>query len=447
MNSTYNTTSTTPPENPVHPVPPSPPVPTGYQQTEVGVIPEDWILRTYGEVFDFLPTASLSRGELSTEEHVSYVHYGDIHVQWSYFLDFKVSSLPTVGDFKAKKYTLLKDGDLIMADASEDYSGIGKSVEVKNIEKRRAISGLHTFLLRDSKNTFVNGFKGYIHSSLIVKSSLDRLATGLKVYGISKGNLRSVQIPIPPFTEQRAIAQALSDTDALIQSLDQLIAKKRLIKQGAMQQLLKPKPGWKLITFEEAFDFLSTASYSRSDLKIDEEIGYIHYGDIHTLWNSFLDFKHNVLPTVDQSQLNRYNLIKEGDLIMADASEDYEGVGKSIEIKNLGNRKAISGLHTFLLRDRNDHFINGYKGYISSSEFVREQFKRLATGLKVYGVSKGNLRGIEIPLPTKEEQKAIALTLSDMDAEIAALEAKRDKYRQIKQGMMQQLLTGKIRLV
>ena len=132
---------------------------------------------------------------------------------------------------------------------------------------------------------------------------------------------------------------------------------------------------------------------------------------------------------------------------MADASEDYDGIGKSVEIKGIGNRKVISGLHTFLLRDKRGVFVNGYKGYIQSSRFVKKQLDKLATGLKVYGVSKTNLKAIEIPLPPKNEQTRIATILSGMDAEIAALEAKLAKYQHIKQGMMQNLLTGRIRLV
>ena len=112
-----------------------------------------------------------------------------------------------------------------MADASEDYEGIGKSVEVKNIKDRKAISGLHTFLLRGKKDVFSNGFKAYLHSNKIIKTQYDKLATGLKVYGVSKGNLKLIQIPLPPLPEQTAIATVLSDTDSLLQAIEKKIAK------------------------------------------------------------------------------------------------------------------------------------------------------------------------------------------------------------------------------
>ncbi|MEJ0056769.1 MAG: hypothetical protein WDN75_14595 [Bacteroidota bacterium] len=94
------------------------------------------------------------------------------------------------------------------------------------------------------------------------------------------------------------------------------------------------------------------------------EIGYIHYGDIHTKWNDFLDVETSSFPHISNDQLNGYSLVKEGDIVMADASEDYAGIGKSVEVQKIGNAKIISGLHTFLLRDKNDFFVNGFKGYI-----------------------------------------------------------------------------------
>jgi len=254
-------------------------------------------------------------------------------------------------------------------------------------------------------------------------------------------------IPSFYFDESFLSEYLSSEAVALIQSLEKLIAKKRDIKQGAMQELLKPKEGWGKISFENAFDFLSTASYSRNVLNKTSETGYVHYGDIHTQWANFLDFKKDKLPSIDSIKAKAYPLLKEGDLIMADASEDYEGVGKSVEVRNLGLRKAISGLHTFLLRDKHGIFVNGFRGYISSCTMVKRQLDKLATGLKVYGISKNNLKIIKMPLPPKPEQPRMATILSDMNAEIVALETKLEKYKQIKQGMMQELLTGRIRLV
>lgn len=428
----------------------------GYKRTAVGVIPEDWDVVPFGEAFEFLPTATYSRAQLVQSGEAFYIHYGDIHTKWSHFVDFDKALLPEVSKEQSQRYQFVKDGDLIMADASEDYEGIGKCVEVKNTRGRKAISGLHTFLLRDKIGTFVNGYRGYIHSNILVKRQFDRLATGLKVYGVSRSNLKIVQIPLPPTkTEQCAITAALSDADALIESLEHLIAKKRHLKQGAMQELLtgrKRLPGfsgdWERPAFGEIFDYHSTATNSRSDLSDKGDTYYIHYGDIHTRFHSHLDFRSNQPPRIERRRCKNATLLKNGDWIMADASEDFDGIGKSIEILGLAEGvSAVSGLHTFLLREKKPTFAPGFKGHLGNLDSLHEQFLRVATGMKVFGVSKTALKDLTLPVPGQAEQTAIANMLSDMDAEIAALEAKLAKTRQIKQGMMHNLLTGRIRLV
>ncbi|MBK7633938.1 MAG: restriction endonuclease subunit S [Saprospiraceae bacterium] len=218
-------------------------IPQGYKETEIGVLPNDWDIKSYGELFYFLNTATYSRAELSDDSDIDYVHYGDIHTKCNYHVDFTKMILPCITSDKLKKYPLLEIGDLIMADASEDYEGIGKSVEILNIGKK-SISGLHTFLLRNKSNSLALGFKGYIHANQYVRNQFNSLATGMKVYGVSKGNLRSILIPIPPLPEQTAIANALRDIDDLINTTQALIAKKKAIKTATMQQLLTPKEDW-----------------------------------------------------------------------------------------------------------------------------------------------------------------------------------------------------------
>lgn len=271
--------------------------------------------------------------------------------------------------------------------------------------------------------------------------------------GMNLLTVRKIRLALPPLPEQHAIAAALSDVDALISALDKLIAKKRDIKQAAMQQLLTGKkrlPGfsgeWKLRTIGEIFQFLNTANNSRSDLSANGEIKYIHYGDIHTKWVSFLDCENDELPLIQKRKLSNVPFLEDGDLVMADASEDYGGIGISVEVKNATGRKVVAGLHTLLLRSNKQVLADGFKGYLQYIPNFKDSLTRIATGISVYGISKKNLRGISIRLPAILEQQAIAAILCDMDAEITALEQKRDKTRALKQGMMQELLTGKIRL-
>lgn len=306
----------------------------------------------------------------------------------------------------------------------------------------------HVCIIRTEQSKLNPSLVNYLLLSEQGQRQIESFQAGGNRQGLNFGQIKSIKFLIPKtIQEQTSIVTVLSDTDALISSLEKLIAKKHNIKQGAMQELLKPKKGWVIKTYGDVFYFLLTASYSRAELSINGEIQYVHYGDIHTKWNDFLDLSESVLPTISHSQLNGYPLVKEGDIIMADASEDYEGIGKSVEIKKMNSCRVISGLHTFLLRDKSGVFVDGFKGYIHLSPFVKKQLDRLATGLKVYGISKTNLKMVQIPIPNKEEQIRIANILNDMGDEIRCLESKLSKYRQIKSGMMQNLLTGKIRLV
>jgi type I restriction enzyme S subunit len=132
---------------------------------------------------------------------------------------------------------------------------------------------------------------------------------------------------------------------------------------------------------------------------------------------------------------------------MADASEDYEGIGISVEVKNATGRRVVAGLHTFLLRGDKEVLADGFKGYLQYFPVVKDSLRKAATGISVYGISKHNVKNISICLPDISEQQAIAAILSDMDVEISALEQRRDKTHALKQGMMQELLTGKTRLI
>ena len=106
----------------------------GYKKTEVGIIPEDWRVVTFGEAFSFLSTGNNSRSEIKEQGTIQYIHYGDIHTKWRYVLDCDKDNIPFIDEIKVKSLPKLEEGDLIIADASEDYEGIGVSVEIKNIK-------------------------------------------------------------------------------------------------------------------------------------------------------------------------------------------------------------------------------------------------------------------------------------------------------------------------
>ncbi len=412
-----------------------------YKQTEIGLIPSDWEVKSYGEVFQFLNTATYSRADLSQSDETKYIHYGDIHTRWNFYLDFSKNELPSIPNEKVKNCSQIKEGDVIMADASEDYSGIGKSVEVRNIGKIKAISGLHTFLFRDKNDVFVNGYRGYIHTIGIVKKQFDELAVGMKVYGVSKTNLKRVLIPCPPKSEQTAIATALSDADALIANLEKLIAKKRLIKQGAMQELLTPKEGWEVKILPEVCWFqegpgLRNWQFTHEGMKVIN-VTNLENGKLN------LDRSERHISLDEFNKMYKHFEIDENDIVVASSGNSY-GKVSVVRKQDLPLLMNTSVIRFKPLKNLNYHFLLVFlKSYL-----FKNQIDLMITGGAQPNFGPIHLKKIEIKVPSSiKEQQSISHVLMDMENEIEVVELKLAKAKLVKQGMMQNLLTGRIRLV
>lgn len=407
----------------------------GYKQTEIGVIPKDWELITYGDAFNFLSTATYSRADLSIDDKVKYVHYGDIHTRFQHILNCEVN-LPTVSLEQSKRYSLVECGDIIMADASEDYEGVGKSVEVVNSNSQKVISGLHTFLFRDKKEYFADGFKAYISENPFVKNSFQRLATGMKVFGVSKKNLKTIIIPKPTLEEQKAIANTLSDTDQLIQNLKTLIAKKKAIKQGAMQELLTGKK--RLQGFTEEWEIKTIGDIGRVKMckrifsfQTDDEgdVPFYKIGTFGKEADSFISKK------LFEDFKNKYPYPKNGEILISASG-------------TIGRTVVYNGETTYY-QDSNIVWIENDESLVTNQflYYIYKSIKFNTEGSTIKRLYNNLLLSISFLCPSLKEQQAIAQILSDMDAEIEALEQQLQKTQTLKQGMMQELLTGKIRLV
>lgn len=413
------------------------PVYSGYKHSEIGVIPSDWSVYSIGELFDYMRTASNSRTDLSDTGTVSYVHYGDIHTQFDHFIDFDRDEVPRLVDNKQTTATRLRDGDLIVADASEDDTGVGKSVEVRNLGVIEAISGLHTFLLRAKDERIQHGYRGYILEKAPVKIQLRKLATGLKVFGISKQSLRDVRIPVPLPIEQRAIAEALSDVTELLDALETLIAKKQGIKQAAMQQLLTGKtrlPGfngkWKR---KKLGEIISVRNQKIPPSRVAPDTLCVELDHIGSGDGRLMTYQNATSSTSTKSRFFA------GDVLFG---------------------RLRSYLRKFWHADRDGICTTEIWPLVGNLEQLESGFLHLMVQtnrfIEAAGISYGThmpradwsvMQNFEIRLPSIAEQRAIAAILSDMDAEIASLERRRDKTRTLKQGIMQQLLAGRVRLV
>jgi len=201
------------------------------------------------------------------------------------------------------------------------------------------------------------------------------------------------------------------------------------------------KEEWKKISLINVFTFYNTNSLSRADLSDEGLIKNIHYGDIHQKFNNILDVNKEKLPYI-KSEINirnEANYCQDGDLIFADASEDYEGIGKAVEVINVGNNKIVSGLHTILARDTKKVMSLGFKGYLFNTSLIHNQIRVLANGFKVYGISKNNIYDLNVRIPTKMEQEKITKFLILLDKKIELQQRKIEALKIYKKGLLKKI--------
>lgn len=207
---------------------------------------------------------------------------------------------------------------------------------------------------------------------------------------------------------------------------------------------------WELRPLGELFKFSGGFSASRDQLSSEGHC-YLHYGDIHKSSKSFIDVRaeYQNIPklNIPLQRISSKSLLDDGDVVFVDASEDDEGTSKHVVVVNKDKMPYISGLHTIVAKSMSGELDNLYKRYCFQTVAIKRQFFFYAVGTKVSGISKKNIARVLLPVPPLPEQTAIAKILSDMDAKIAAQEEKRSKAVLLRQGMMQELLTGKARVV
>jgi type I restriction enzyme S subunit len=419
---------------------------SGYKQTEVGVIPEEWEVKRLGELFDFSGGYSASRDQLSATGHC-YLHYGDIHgsSKTSIDTDADFHYIPKL-DIPLKNISsksLLIDGDVVFVDASEDDLGTSKHVVVVNKDKKPFISGLHTIVAKSKSDELAHEYRHYCFQTAATRSQFLFYAVGTKVSGISKSNIPKLFLPVPPLPEQRAIAAALSDVDALLGGLERLIAKKRDLKQAAMQQLLTGQT--RLPGFHGAWEVkrLGDVAVMGSGGTPPSSIPTYYDGDIP--WASISDMTKGgkFILTTDRNLTlagltnSSAQIFPVGTILYA----MYASLGEcSIAGIPLCTSQAILGIRP------KQQLHGGFLFYFLMS--LKGIVKTLGQQGTQSNLNKGMVQSFSISIPpTLPEQIAIAAVLSDMDAELAALEQRRDKTRALKQAMMQELLTGRTRLV
>ena len=416
-------------------------IPEGYKQTEIGVIPEDWEVNYFKNVGSFFKGSGISMKD-TKPTGLPCIMYGDIYVKFdTHFTkcDFKID------ENTANKSTKAITNDLFFTASGETAEEIGKCVSYQGVKD--IYIGGDIIAIRPT-NKYDSLFLAFVqNSSLLIKQKAS-LAQGHTVVHINSNNIASLKFAYPELKEQQQIAQSLLDVDGLVSSLEKLIEKKKAIKQGAMQALLTGKKrlsgftdDWKPYKLGDLCAVsgrIGFRGYTKFDL-VNKGFGAITFSPSNII-NQKIDFTK-----CDYISFYKYDESPEiqvfnGDIIFCKTAS----IGKTALIKNLKEKATINPQFVLLNKFKCN---NVFLYYILSGKKFTEQITSITGGSTILTISQEQFKQQIVYMPTEEEQNNIVLILSNMDDEIELLEQKLEKARQLKQGMMQQLLTGKIRLI
>jgi len=418
----------------------------GYKQTEIGIIPEDWKVCQLQDLA--VKSTPITYGVLKPGE---YVPNGIplLQIQDVIHGEIKVDELHRISTSLDKQYsrTKLSGGEIVI-------SLIGTVGKIASIPITLAGANIHRNLARIRISTEYCS-KFIFH---YLKSEHAQQAIKLSTFGSTQAlfnlfDLRTLLIAIPSYAEQEAIAEALSDADALIGAVEQLLAKKRQVKQGAMSELLTGKRRlsgfsgeWQekslLELAEGKKELFDDGDWIEAEHITDEGVRLVQTGNIGIGRFVEKEDKKYIYPSSFVSL--HCKELRQGDLLICRLAEP---AGRACVFPDIGDAKVITSVDVTIFRPPASIANRVFLANIFSTNQWFREINDKSGGTTHKRISRGSLGRIKIKLPHIAEQTAIAEILSDMDAEITALEEKLVKARQVKAGMMSELLTGKIRLV
>jgi type I restriction enzyme S subunit len=404
-------------------------VKTGYKQTEVGVIPEEWEVKPLGEIGGVRMCKRVLKHQTRENGDVPFYKIGtfggvaDAFIPQSLFDEFR------------RKYSFPRKGDILISAAGT----IGRTVSYDGAPAYFQDSNIVWIDNDESKAT--NAFLW--HRYQVTKWSVSHGGTVARLYN---DNLRTkIYIAVPSLPEQHAIAEALSDVDGLLGGLDRLIAKKRDLKQAAMQQLLTGQtrlPGFhgecEVKRLGSVADVLKGNGLSKSLMTPSGTRRCILYGELFTNYNRV------IAGVSGRTHSSEGCPSIQGDVLMP-GSTTTTGIDLATASALLVDDVALGGDIIIVRRRGNDYDPVFLANYLTQAR--RHEIAELTQGITIHHLYGKDLKTLSLELPPHPEQTAIAEVLTEMDAELAALEQRREKTRALKQAMMQELLTGRTRLV
>ena len=422
-------------------------IPEGYQKTELGVFPKEWEIKTFKDIADKNVKWSITGGPFGSNLKVSdYTSDGIRIVQLQNIGDGNFNDEYKIYTSEKKANELLScniyPNEILLSKMGDP---VARACFIPNKRHRYLMSSDGIRLVVDESRFVKKFIHDYINSIYFRKRAIDA-SIGSTRLRIGLQDLKKLLVIAPPLPEQQAIASALSDVDALITALEQLITKKRDIKQGVMQQLLTGKK--RLPGFEGEWEVKKLGDCLTKNPDYGINAPSVPYSDNLPVYIRITDisedgrFLPEKITSVDNINSNNYFLEKD-DLVFARTGAS---TGKTYLYNPKNGKLVFAG---FLIRVKVDsqkldpRFLKSYTETTMYWNWVNIMSMRSGQP----GINGNEFSQLSIPLPPLPEQQAIAQILSDMDTEIESLEQKRNKYKAIKQGMMQELLTGKTRLV
>jgi len=420
-------------------------VPSGYRRTEVGVIPEDWDVAPLVSVVPPNVKNGIVDGPFGSNlKTIHYRNSGIPIITSGYVTDGRFHAEQYLyvdqAKFNEEKRSAVRPGDIVMAKIGERC---GASAILPEKHDIGILSGNALKITVDTQrhSTF---YVWQVLWNLYSSGGMELMRTVGAQPAISMANLKNHKIPLPRSkAEQEAIAEALNDGDALIESLEQLLAKKRQLKHGAMQELLTGKRRLRGFSGKWLVRALGDVAETdpenlRTGTPQDFTFNYISLEDVDRgVLRSHSEQKFRSAPSRARRKLRK------DDVLVATVRPNL----LSHLLFNIDTGEWVCSTGFCVVRCRQDVAHPGFVYFHMFARPVASQVEALLTGSNYPSINGSDVRALRIPLPGYEEQAAIAATLYDMDAEIAGLESKLAKARSVKQGMMQELLTGRIRLV
>ena len=407
-----------------------------YKQTDIGEIPKDWSVSSMGEVGENISGLTYSPNDVS--------EYGTLVLRSSNIQNNRLAYDNNVFvNMDLPKRVIVEENDLLICVRNGSKRLIGKCTLIDEKVAGNAF-GAFMSVYRSNYNKFI--FQMF-QSNIILKQIDETM--GATINQLTNKDLSGFKIPIPPKQEQKAIATALSDVDGLISSLETLIVKKEDIKTATMQQLLTGNKRLDGFSGE-----LKQVTIGR-DCTLKARIGWqgLTVGEYKDTGNYFLvtgtDFNNGLVDwdTCHYVDKWRYTQDKNIQLKVGDVLITKDGtIGKVGYVENLVLPATLNS-GVFVVRPKHGEIFSKYLYYIFASEIFEEFLNRLTAGSTINHLYQKDFVYFNFKIPEFLEQEAIAIVLTDMDKELESLKNRLEKTKTIKKGMMQELLTGKTRLL